>query len=154
VIRIVWGTGSGPTGKASFDAALADANVHGYNLRVLSSVIPAGVAVDEPGTAPDLGPTGGGLDVVLARQTSPPGTRAAAGLAWIRDDDETGIFYEAADHDPATVREQLQAGIDHGCSLRGIEGRPERRVAAGDPVPEAYTTAVVLAAYGESEPLC
>jgi len=154
VIRIVWGTGRGPTAKASFDTALAEANVHNYNLRVLSSVIPAGVALDEPGTAPDLGPTGGGLDAVVARQTSPPGARAAAGLAWIRDDDETGVFYEAANHDPETVREQLEAGIEHGCSLRDIDGAVERRVVTAPPAPDAYTTAVVLAAYGDAEPLC
>jgi arginine decarboxylase len=154
VIRIVWGTGRGATAKASFDAALAAADAHNYNLRKLSSVIPADVPVEETGTAPDLGPTGNALDAVVARQTSPPGTRAAAGLGWLRGGDGTGIFYEAANHDPETVRERLAAGIDHGSSLRDIDGEMHSRVVTADPPGEAYTTAVVAALYGESEPLC
>jgi arginine decarboxylase len=155
VIRIVWGTGRASTPKASFDVALATANVHQYNLRRLSSVIPAGVTVEEVGSAPDLGPTGGALDAVLARQTSQPGTRAAAGLVWARGDDGTGIFYEEEHHDPATVRERLAAGIERGCELRGIDATsPDTCVVTADPEPEAYTTAVAAAVYGESERLC
>jgi arginine decarboxylase len=154
VIRLVWGTGQGPTVKASFDAALAAAEAHSYNLRELSSVIPAAVPIEETGTAPDLGPTGNALDAVIARQTSPPGTRAAAGLAWIRDEDGAGIFYEEANHDPETVRKHLEAGIDHGSSLRDIEGEMHSRVVTADPSGEAYTTALVAALYGESERLC
>jgi len=153
VIRIVWGSGRASTPKASFDAALSAANVHQYNLRTLSSVIPADVAVEAVGTAPDLGPTGDALDVVLARQTSQPGTRAAAGLAWARGADGTGIFYEEGDHDPATVRERLEAGVERGCALRGIDADPDTRVVTADPEPDAYVTAVVVAVYGESERL-
>jgi arginine decarboxylase (EC 4.1.1.19) len=70
MIRLVWGDGVGPTEKAAFDAALADAGLHQYNLRRLSSVIPADVTVESTGTAPELGPTGNVLDVVLAEQVS------------------------------------------------------------------------------------
>ena len=154
VIRIVWGTGRASTPKASFDVALAAANVHQYNLRRLSSVIPAGVTVEEVGRAPDLGPTGGALDAVLARQTSQPGTRAAAGLAWARATEESGggpgIFYEEGNHDPATVRERLKAGVERGCHLREINPSPvHTRVITADPEAEAYTTAVVVAVYGD-----
>lgn len=152
VIRIVWGTGTASTGKASFDSALAAANVHRYNLRELSSVIPGGVSLEVSGTATDLGPTGNALDAVLARKTSPPDTRAAAGLAWARTDEGTGIFYEAEGTDPASVRERLVAGIEHGCELRGIDPDIETRVVTAEPSAR-YSTAVVLAAYGESEPL-
>ena len=40
-IRVVRGTATGPTATASYDAALAAANVHDYNLVSVSSVIPA-----------------------------------------------------------------------------------------------------------------
>lgn len=154
MIRIVWGDGEAGTAKASFDAALADAGVHEYNLRTLSSVIPAGVNLVADGTAPDLGPTGNALDVVVGRQTSPPGARAAAGLAWARDEDGTGIFYEGGDHDPETVEELLRRGIEHGCVLRGIDTEPvETQVVTADTAPDSYTTAVVLAVYGESSSL-
>ncbi|PSQ46681.1 pyruvoyl-dependent arginine decarboxylase subunit alpha [Halobacteriales archaeon SW_7_65_23] len=154
MIRIVWGAGQGNTPKGSFDAALLDAGIHQYNLRTLSSVIPADVDVEETGTAPDLGPTGDALDVVLARQTSQPGNRAAAGLAWARDADGTGIFYEEGDHDPATVRERLEAGVERGCELRGIDTDPDTRVVTADPELDAYVTAVVVAVYGEGTTLC
>jgi len=154
MIRIVWGTGHAATAKASFDTALAEAGVHQYNLRGLSSVIPAAPPLELTGTAPDLGPTGQALDVVMARQTSPPAARAAAGLAWARDDDGAGVFYEVEDSDPETVRELLQAGIERGCYIRDIDyAGVETKVVTADSVPDQYTTAVVLALYGESEPL-
>lgn len=153
MIRIVWGTGTAGTAKSSFDAALAAANVHQYNLRTLSSVIPADVPLESVGTAPDLGAPGDALDVVLARQTSPPGARAAAGLAWGRTDGGSGIFYEAEETDPETVRERLDVGIDHGCAIRDIDPTVETRVRTAEPAPEQYSTAVVLAIYGEGEPL-
>lgn len=154
MIRLVWGDGTAGTAKASFDATLADANLHQYNLRTLSSVIPADATVDRVGTAPDLGPTGNAVDVVLARETSPPGTRAAAGLAWTRAADGAGIFYEAGDHDPETVRELLDSGIEHGCALRDIEEPTvERQVVTAGPSTDEYTTAAVLAVYGQSDSL-
>lgn len=153
MIRLVWGSGNAATEMAAFDDALAAANVHQYNLRELSSVIPAGVPVETVGTAPDLGPTGNALDVVLAEQTSPPGQPAVAGLAWARGDDGAGIFYEVGGRDPENVRERLARGVEHGCSIRGIEPEVETRVVTAGPVSEGYATAVVLAAYGESESL-
>ena len=152
MIRLVWGTGVGPTEKAGFDAALADAGLHRYNLRRLSSVIPADVAVEQTGTAPDLGPTGGALDAVLAEQTGDPGARAAAGLAWASEP-SGGVFYEAGGRDPETVAERLRAGVEQGMALRGIDPPVETRVVAADPVPEQHASAVVAAVYGESSPL-
>lgn len=152
MIRLVWGDGVGPTEKAAFDAALADAGLHQYNLRRLSSVIPADVTVESSGTAPDLGPTGNVLDVVLAEQVSHPGARAAAGLAWARDDDG-GVFYEVGDTEPETVAELLSAGIDRGTALRDIHQPVETRVHTANPAPDRYTAAVVAAVYGESSPL-
>lgn len=152
MIRLVWGEGIGPTEKAAFDAALADAGLHRYNLRELSSVVPADVAIETPGTAPDLGPTGNVVDVVLAEQTSQPGARAAAGLAWARDD-SGGVFYEAGNPDPETVTELLRAGIEQGMALRDLDAPVETRVVTAEPAAEQYTTAVVVAVYGESSSL-
>jgi len=152
MIRLVWGDGAGPTEKAAFDAALADAGLHQYNLRRLSSVIPADATIEVTGTAPNLGPTGNVLDVVLAEQTSQPGARAAAGLAWARDGDG-GVFYEVSDTDPETVAELLAAGLDRGRALRGIDQPVETQIHTADPAPDRYTGAVVCAVYGESSSL-
>lgn len=154
MIRLVWGTGHAATAKASFDTALSEAGIHQYNLRELSSVIPSDAALEPIGTAPDLGPTGNALDVVLARQTSPPGARAAAGLAWARGADGAGIFYEVEDTDPETVRELLRAGIERGCSIRDIDDSTvETKTVTADSAPDQYTTTVVVAVYGESTAL-
>jgi arginine decarboxylase len=154
MIRVVWGTGRARTEKGSFDRALAEAGIHQYNLRELSSVVPAGADIDVAGTAPNLGPTGNALDAVIARQTSPPGTRASAGLAWARGDDGTGIFYEVGDHDPESVAELLRSGIETGCEIRTIEDAAvETKVTTAGAEPDRYATAVVVATYGESEPL-
>lgn len=154
MIRVVWGTGRATTAKGSFDRALAAAGIHQYNLRELSSVIPADAPLEVVGTAPNLGPTGNAVDAVIARQTSPPGTRASAGLAWARDDDGAGIFYEVGDHDPESVAELLRSGVETGCEIRGIaDAEVSTKVATADARPDRYTTAVVVATYGESTPL-
>lgn len=155
-IRVVWGTGTAPTEMASYDAALADAGVENYNLTYVSSVVPEGATVEAAGTAPDLGPVGERLTVVQARETVPPGDSApaCAGLGWSRAAGGQGLFYESAGRDSATVEAAVRDGLAAGEALRDwtFERRDERHeVAAGDP--DAYTTAVVLAAYGRSEPI-
>lgn len=69
-IRVVPGTGTGPTALAAYDAALADAGVHNYNLIRVSSVVPAESRIEVLDTAPDLGPAGNRLTVVEARTTT------------------------------------------------------------------------------------
>lgn len=199
-IRVVRGAARGPTALAAYDAALAVANVHDYNLVHVSSVIPKGVAIERVGTAPDLGPVGGRLTVVEARATveSKPaqganGTHeACAGLGWARAADGRGVFYEAAGTDPETVQGAIDDGLRAGCALREwspvdrdraivstdrtgdsratstdfpparTDGAPGSPTGSGDAVGPGpgsaerdvrYTTAVVLAVYGESEPI-
>jgi arginine decarboxylase len=152
-IRIVWGTATGPTAMASYDAALAAANVHNYNLVGVSSVIPADATVDLVGEAPDLGPAGERLTVVEGRKTVPPGAPepAVAGLGWNREPDGPGIFYETAGTDADSVRDDLETGLAAGRALRAWAfGEADRRLATAGPDPEAYATAVVLAVYGRS----
>jgi arginine decarboxylase len=171
VIRVVWGSGTGPTETAAYDAALAEAGVHDYNLVTVSSVVPADPPVEAAGTAPDLGPVGEGLTVVQARASVPPAdVDAAAGegvtadddgrepavaaVGWARSADGPGIFYEAGGRDPERVRETVAAGLRHGCSLR--EWEPVDReiiLRTADPTPDRHTCVVVCAVYGESRPL-
>lgn len=162
VIRIVWGTAAGPTATASYDAALAEANVHDYNLVSVSSVVPADGTIEVVGTAPDLGPAGERLTVVEGRATVGPAPRdgaetpdtAAAALGWSREPGGPGLFYEAAGTDPEAVAERVETGLDAGRQLREWDFADDgRRVVTADVDPERYTTAVVLAVYGESVPL-
>jgi arginine decarboxylase len=152
-IRVVWGTATGPTDLASYDAALAEAGVHNYNLVTLSSVIPAGPDLEVVGTAPDLGAPGQALDVVQSAATAAPGERAAAGIGWARSEDGPGIFYEVEGTDPETVREEIRDGLAAGRDLRDW-AFVEEAVRVQSVAPEERpATAVVIATYGESYPV-
>lgn len=153
-VRVVWGTGSGPTAIASYDAALAAANVHEYNLLTVSSIVPAGASVDAVGTAPDLGPAGNRLMAVEARTTSAGPERVAAGLGWATGEG-AGIVYEASDAtDEESVRAELAAGLEAGKALRDYTFDDQSfEIVSEDGGEGRYTTALVLAVYGTSEPL-
>ncbi|MFB6362318.1 MAG: pyruvoyl-dependent arginine decarboxylase [Halobacteriales archaeon] len=153
-VRVVDGTGTGPTAVASYDAALADANLHAYNLATLSSVVPPGSAVEAVGTAPPLGPAGGRLWTVQARTTTAGPGRAAGALGWAAGPDG-GVLYEAGDaEDEAAAREQVVSGLDAARTLRNASLPDEHIVSTAFEVPAGtYGTAVVVAAFGEAEPI-
>ena len=177
-IHVAGGVGVADTAMASYDAALADANLHTYNLVAVSSVVPAEATVESVAEAPDLGPAGNRLTVVEARRTVGPGDAVdfreggragaedtatkraprrhpdvAAGLGWATGPGP-GIFYEVTGEDPDDVRDRIETGLDAGGDLRDWE-LPEReiRVETAAPTSDRFTTAVVVAAYGESEPI-
>jgi len=153
-IRVVWGTGTGPTALAARDAAFAAANVHQYNLSPLSSVIPADASIESIGTAPDLGPVGGQLDVVAAVATAAEGP-ASSVLAWTRRDDGAGVFYESDGTAPVeSIRERAVVGIQAGIALReGTYGEITTREATIDATEATYGAAAVIAIYGSAQPL-
>lgn len=157
VIRVAWGHATAPTALSSYDAALAEANVHNYNLISLSSIIPAEPPVERVGTAPDLGPTGEGLAVVQSYETVGPGSEvpAVAGLGWLRSESGRGIFYEVSGTDPEGVERAIRDGLAAGRDLRDweFEDDPVVQIETGDPDPDEHATAVVVAAYGRSDPL-
>lgn len=151
-IAVVWGTATGPTAVASYDAALADANVHEFNLATVSSIVPPGVPVEPVGTAGDLGPVGGRLWVVESRATIDGPGRATAVLGWTVGPDG-GVFYESAGPvDEPRVREEVRRGLAAARDLRHRELPDEELRSASVGVPNgAYGTAVVLAVYGSAE---
>ncbi|QLG49510.1 pyruvoyl-dependent arginine decarboxylase [Natrinema halophilum] len=155
-IRVVWGSSSGPTAMASYDAALAEAGVENYNLVPVSSVIPAAAAVEAVGTAPDLGPAGERLTVVEARATTAGPGRVSAALAWSQSaDGGPGLFYETAgEMDRADVERRVREGLAAGQELRDWTfGDPRVAVESRQADSGRYTTAVVLAVYGDSDPI-
>ncbi|MFC7076707.1 pyruvoyl-dependent arginine decarboxylase [Haloarcula halophila] len=152
-IRVVWGTATGPTALSSYDAALAEAGVHNYNLVTLSSVIPAGPAIEVVGETPELGPPGEALEVVQSAATAAPGERVAAGIGWARTADGPGIFYEVDGEDPDAVRSEIREGLAAGRDLRDWEFVEEEVVVRSVEPTETHASAVVLATYGESRPV-
>lgn len=152
-IRVVWGTATGPTALASYDAALAAAGVHNYNLVTLSSIIPAGPAIEVVGSAPDLGPPGAALEVVQSAVTAAPGERGAAGIGWARSEGGPGIFYEVEGTDPDAVRAEIREGLAAGRELRDWAFVGEDVHVESVAPEDTYASAVVLATYGESRPV-
>jgi len=156
-IRVVCGAATGPTAMSSFDAALADANLHNFNLVTLSSVIPADATVKVVATAPDLGPVGGGLYAVVGRETLAPGADgdACAGLGWVRSESGRGLFYEASGTDADAVRRAVVAGLERGMELREwtFAVDPEVVVSETSAAAGKHATAVAVAAYGRSHSL-
>ncbi|WP_340097996.1 pyruvoyl-dependent arginine decarboxylase [Salinibaculum salinum] len=156
ILRVVWGSATGPTAMAAYDAALADANIHNYNLVTVSSVIPAAPPLEVVGTAPDLGPVGNRLTVVQSKATRAPGESAAAvaGIGWARSESGRGIFYEATGDDTAEVRETIERGLAGGKELRDWtfieEDTVVRETAAS---PDEHAALVVCAVYGQSTPI-
>lgn len=167
-IYVASGVGSASTEMASYDAALADANLHNYNLVSVSSIVPAGASVEVVDEAPELGPAGNRLTVVEARRTVGPADdvfEIAAGLGWATGPGP-GLFYEVSGDDVDDVERRIHRGLDAGAELRDwtltdretliADAKPAAGIesTAGDePAEDVYTTVVVVAAYGESEPI-
>ena len=155
-IRVVSGTATGPTAVASYDAALADAGVHNYNLLTLSSVVPPDAEIEVIEEAPDLGPVGGKLTVVQARATVEGTGRATAALGWVREEGRgPGVFYETGgEFDRTEARRRIRRGLEHAREIRawGLGGSS---VEVGSVATDgaSFATAVVVAVYGEAEPI-
>lgn len=156
-IHVAGGIGRAPTAMAAYDAALADANLHNYNLVAVSSVIPADAAIDVVDRAPDLGSAGNRLTVVEGRSVvgpDEPAETAATAIAWATGPGP-GLFYEASGTDPDAVEADARRGLDAGCELREWEFTDrDALVSVVDADDGGHTAAVVLAAYGDSEPIC
>lgn len=153
-IRVAAGIATGPTEMASYDAALAEAGLHNYNLVPVSSVVPADASVEVVEQVPDLGPAGNRLLVVQSRATTTEPGRVTAGLGWATGPGP-GLFYEeAAEADPETIRERITQGLAAGRELRDWTFTDEHvEISSVDATAGAHTTAVVIAAYGDSEPI-
>jgi len=173
-IHVAGGVGVAETAMASYDAALADANLHNYNLVAVSSVVPAAATVRSVETAPDLGPAGSRLTVVEARRTVGPSdgvnsrgeghadgedatdrrrADAVAGLGWATGPGP-GLFYEVTGETERDVRDRIGAGLNAGAELRDWDLTDrEVRVETAAAEPDSHVTAVVVAAYGSAEPI-
>jgi arginine decarboxylase len=110
-IEVVTGTGEGATSLSAFDAALADAGIHNYNLVTLSSVIPEGAAVSVVGTHDREWDVGELVSVVLSENESTiSGETIAAGLGWATAA-EGGVFFEATAESRTNVESLVTRGI-------------------------------------------
>lgn len=154
VVRVVWGTGTGPTDVAAYDAALAAAGVHNYNLVTVSSIVPPGASIEPVGTAPDLGAPGNRLTVVQGRHVVEGPGRATAGIGWITGDGP-GVIYEAGgSFEQAVAERRIRAGLDAAKHLRdGPFEQEDVRVTSREIDRDEWCAAVALACFGDSRPI-
>lgn len=154
-IRIVAGTGTGPTTTAAYDGALLDCGIGQYNLLEVSSVLPPEATIEESDSAPDLGPVGGVVTTVQARVDVSEGERGVAALGWVQSP-SGGLFFEAT----ATGRRaepQATAAVEHGITV-GMDRRswdfdePSIRTATIDRPAASVGCAVVAGLYGDTHP--
>ncbi|WP_138004904.1 pyruvoyl-dependent arginine decarboxylase [Halalkalirubrum salinum] len=154
-IYVAGGVGRGPTEIAAYDAALAEINLHNYNLVTVSSIVPDRGTIQQVEAAPDLGTAGNRLFVVQSKAVAAPGEEEpiAAGLGWAIGPGP-GLFYEATGPDAEAVRDELDVGLTAGLSLREWSC-PDRgyEVSIAEPAADECVVAVVLAAYGDSAPM-
>ncbi|MFB6094858.1 MAG: pyruvoyl-dependent arginine decarboxylase [Halodesulfurarchaeum sp.] len=153
-VRVVWGTGHGPTDIAAYDAALADAGAHNFNLVRVSSIVPADATLEVVGTAPDLGPAGSRLTIVEGHAEAAGPAQVAAGLGWSVGPGP-GLLYEAGgEAPPEAIAERIRTGLAAGRDLRDwrFEETDVRTVDAEVDEGE-YVAATVLAILGEGDPI-
>lgn len=151
-IQVVTGHAEGHTELDAFDAALADAGIHNYNLVTFSSVVPADATVsvaDEPAVE---WPVGSPVAVVPAERTTARATRIAAGLGWALAD-EGGVFYEATGSDAEACRRELRRGLRGARDRRDWTWEDGVETEVVEFVPEDPPGAAVAAAvYGPLSP--
>jgi arginine decarboxylase len=155
-VRVAAGSGTAPTAMAAYDAALAAADAHDYNLVTVSSVVPADATLALVDSLPDLGDAGDRLTVVQSRAAREPGADApgVAGLGWALSADGPGVLYEASGTDDADVRASIRDGLDHAVGLRDwTVDETDHVLESVESASADHACAVVLAALGRGEPL-
>ncbi|WP_251331102.1 pyruvoyl-dependent arginine decarboxylase [Haloplanus pelagicus] len=147
-IEVVWGHGDAGTPLSAFDAALAGAGIHNYNLVTYSSVIPPGRAVARTGRTEAAYGVGAPVGVVLAAaETTRPSDTVAAGLGWARAE-EGGVLMESTAGSAEAVRADLREKLADARRLRDWNWEEERRLEVREHTVDRTGAVVVAAVYG------
>lgn len=147
-ITITAGTGVGKTPLAAFDAALLDAGCGNYNLLALSSVIPPGSHLEDRKHVAPAADYGHRLYVVIsAERATEPGQEAWAGLGWVQDEEQKGLFVELHGDSEAHVKQAIHDSLETMVANRDYEFGPIQHKVAGIQCVDQPACAVVIAVY-------
>jgi len=124
-IDVAWGTAERSSRLGAFDAALAGAGIHNYNLVTYSSVVPPGTAVREVDTHAGPWAVGEQVGVVLTRQVSREADRVVAGLGWALAE-EGGVFVEGSATAVEDCRREVETALSEARELRDWDWGDER----------------------------
>lgn len=145
-IEVSAALGKGPSKKTAFDSALAEVDMHNYNLVEFSSVIPPNAEVEVVESVEKSFVTGSAVSVVLSVDYSTPkdDRSAYAELCWNQSRSGSGYFIESTDGESVSKEE-----LDHIESNReqSFISRPES-VASVSGNTDEYNCSIVLGVYG------
>ena len=146
-ITVRTAAGSGRTPISAFDDALHRANVADFNLIGLSSVVPprSDVAIsDEPLTAEH----GDKLYCVMATANAElRGESAWAGLGWVYDEEQGGLFVEHHSGSQESVEELIELSLQDMARRRGRDFGPTHKVVIGAHCVDSPVCALAIATY-------
>jgi arginine decarboxylase len=147
-IELVWGRGDAGTPLSAFDAALAGAGIHNYNLVTYSSVVPPERSVVRTGRLDaDYGVGAPVGTVVAAAETTQANEPVAAGLGWVRAE-EGGILMESTAGSAAAVRADLHEKLADAKAIRDWNWRGDAELEVRDHTVDRTGAVVVAAVYG------
>lgn len=148
-IEVSSASAEGPSRKTAFDSALAEVDMHNYNLVEFSSVIPPSAEVEVVESVNQSFVTGSAVSVVLSIDYSTPNDDEAAyaELCWNQSESGSGYFIESTNGEKVTQEE-----LDHIESNReqSFTSRPESVAAISDNTDE-YNCSIVVGVYGRIE---
>jgi arginine decarboxylase len=147
-IELVWGHGDAGTPLSAFDAALAGAGIHNYNLVTYSSVIPPDRSVVRAGQAEADYGIGAPVGVVLAgAETTQSNETVAAGLGWVCAE-EGGVLMESTAGSAAAVRADLHEKLADAKATRDWNWRGDAELEVREHTVDRTGAVVVGAVYG------
>ena len=147
-IILTSGVGEGLTELSAFDAALHDAGIKNLNLIPLSSVIPTGSKITE--RKYELDPKHFGYRayvVISSEKTSKKGETVAAGLGWVINETNGGLFVEHHGYSPERVKEQIKDSLTHMVTYRKEKYGPIQSKTADIKCKDKPVCALVAAIY-------
>jgi arginine decarboxylase len=158
-VLIVSGVGHGETTLSAFDAALAEAGIHNFNIIKVSSILPRGWGIKAvyryDARADEYGQR---LYVVMAEiRTDRIGTTIGAGLGWYQAEDGRGLFAEHVDQIEGrasteaerNVASKIHKTIRDLCAVRDwpFDEDRLRSMTVSSPVDEKPTSVLVAGVY-------
>jgi arginine decarboxylase len=150
-LYITYGSGSGVTRLAAFDAALHSAGIANYNLIRLSSIVPPNSDVVVGKVDRNDIEVGYRLYVVLSDAFAEiPGQNVWAGLGWMYSDEYGGIFVEQQSFDERELSDLIKTSLKQMSVYRPL-ACDKTGIHIADVTCEHDPVCVVVAAIFESE---
>ncbi|MFB6194882.1 MAG: pyruvoyl-dependent arginine decarboxylase [Haloplanus sp.] len=147
-IEVVWGHADAGTPLSAFDAALAGAGLHNYNLVTYSSIVPPDRPVVEVGRVEETYGVGTPVGVVCSvNERARTNDTVAAGLGWLCAE-EGGVMMESTAGSAAACRTDLREKLADAREIRDWNWRDDAEMRVHEHTVDRTGAVVVAAVYG------